>query len=178
MKIYFSVPDVGKDVHRALSNTEPFKGFDDGLGLGSPVEGDRWIVNGTPTGVFSTASVNDVAEYINGAWDFRTPTDGMFAYHLVENSYYSFDAEASSWESSAGSVLAKTETLVISGTTLELSYTPLGDLGVVQIGTMVGTDLKVENIEIITGTTGSTITLPAGYDGMYALVTYSYNGNA
>ena len=180
MKLYYSVPDTGKYVHRALSNTEPFKGFDDGSGLGTPAEGDRWIVSGTPTGDFSTATVNDVAEYVNGAWDFRTPTDGMFAYSITGNTYYSYDADNTTWENSEGSVVTKTETLVISGSPLTLTYSPLGDLGEVKIGTMEGSDLNIEAMEVITSSSisANVVTLPTSYDGKSALVTYSYNGNA
>jgi hypothetical protein len=180
MKLYYSIPDTGLDVHRALSNTEPFKGFDTGSGIGTPVEGDRWILSGTLVAPFNTGSVNDIAEYINGAWDFRTPTDGMFAYSIPGNTYYSYDADNTTWESSAGSVLTKTETIVISNTTFDLSFVPLGDLGEVKIGNIVNGDLKVKSMEIIESgsISGTTVTLPSDYDGQSAVVTYVYNSNA
>jgi len=47
--------------------------IDDGTHVGVPVEGDRYIVDDPPAGVFIGANAGDIAEYKDGAWNFYTP---------------------------------------------------------------------------------------------------------
>ena len=60
----------------------------------SPSEGDTYIVDST-TGDWSTASINDIAHYFSGGWNFITPVQGIDIYCIGDSGriYYT----GSSW---------------------------------------------------------------------------------
>lgn len=59
----------------------------------SPVEGQAWIVIGTPTGSNwgSDAQANQVAHYYAGIWHYHTPSEGWRFYVKSESIIYIFD---------------------------------------------------------------------------------------
>lgn len=78
----------------------------------SPTGGARYIVNGTPTGVWLTLGFaeHDVAEADgNGSWIKYTPVEGWFAYVTDENLYTAFVATA--WADQTGMAAAQSSVL-------------------------------------------------------------------
>lgn len=61
---------------------------------GSPAEGDRYIVGSSATGVWSGHD-NDIAEFVNSAWEFYTPSDGWRIDVVDEQGRYRFNG--TSW---------------------------------------------------------------------------------
>jgi len=60
---------------------------------GTPSEGDRYIVGGSPTGDWA-GHANAIAWYTGTAWAFDTPEEGWFVYIVDENKFYLFDGAA------------------------------------------------------------------------------------
>ena len=57
----------------------------------SPAEGDRYIVAGIG-GLWSPGTINDIARFRAGSWEFFTPVTGWRAYVADESVTYVFDA--------------------------------------------------------------------------------------
>lgn len=51
---------------------------------GSPSEGDCYILSGAGSGAWSAGAADDVALFINTAWEIRTPSDGWEAWVIDE----------------------------------------------------------------------------------------------
>lgn len=78
----------------------------------SPTGGNRYIVNGTPTGVWLTLGFaeDDIAEADgNGSWLKYSPAAGFFAYVADEDLFTKFDG--TSWEDQTGMGAADSSTL-------------------------------------------------------------------
>ncbi len=78
----------------------------------SPTAGARYIVNGTPTGAWSTLgfALHDVAEADgNGSWIKYTPSEGWFAYVEDENLFTAFVGTA--WADQTGMAAAQSSNL-------------------------------------------------------------------
>lgn len=78
----------------------------------SPTGGNRYIVNGTPTGVWLTLGFaeDDIAEADgNGSWLKYSPAAGFFAYVADEDLFSKFDG--TSWEDQTGMGAADSSTL-------------------------------------------------------------------
>ena len=60
---------------------------------GSPSEGDVYIVSGSATDAWLSHE-NDVAYYLNGAWEFISPREGMLLWLNDEDALYVWDATA------------------------------------------------------------------------------------
>ena len=60
---------------------------------GTPAEGDRYIVGGTPTGAWATHAA-DIAWYTGSAWAFDNAEEGWFVYVADENKFYLYDGAA------------------------------------------------------------------------------------
>jgi hypothetical protein len=64
---------------------------------GSPVEGQRWIVNdAAPSGTWAGHG-NDIAAWQDGGWQFSTPLPGWLAYVVDESLLIAWDGD--SWQS-------------------------------------------------------------------------------
>lgn len=57
---------------------------------GSPVEGDRYIVAGSPTGLWA-GQANRITAFYNGSWKFFTAKEGWLGYVQDENALYVFN---------------------------------------------------------------------------------------
>lgn len=78
----------------------------------SPVGGARYIINGSPTGAWSTLgfAANQVVESNgNGSWFAYTPASGWFAYVADEDLFTKYDG--SSWEDQTGMGAPSSSTL-------------------------------------------------------------------
>jgi len=64
-----------------------------------PAEGDRYIVGGTPTGLW-TDHAQSIAWYDGAAWQFDTPEEGWFVYVADEATFYLYASAA--WGEYAG----------------------------------------------------------------------------
>lgn len=60
---------------------------------GSPGEGDRYIVAGSPTGVWAGHAA-DIAVWQDGAWDFHDPREGWRCWVEDENAFLIFNGSA------------------------------------------------------------------------------------
>jgi hypothetical protein len=63
---------------------------------GSPSEGDRVIVGGSPTGAF-TGHAREIAQWSGSAWTFTAPKQGMVVFVLDENEPYKQTASSAPW---------------------------------------------------------------------------------
>lgn len=70
---------------------------------GSPAEGDRYIVAGSPTGAWS-GKANHIAFYYNGGWRFINPGEGFFVWVNDEDLLYVYTGSA--WSSTVSGSLA------------------------------------------------------------------------
>ncbi|MEM7695000.1 MAG: DUF2793 domain-containing protein [Pseudomonadota bacterium] len=61
----------------------------------SPVEGDRYIIAGSPTGIW-TGRATEIAAFQDGAWVYFAPRAGWTAYNEAESALLYFDG--ASWE--------------------------------------------------------------------------------
>lgn len=105
---------VDAEVSPLMSGPLPFFRVADRLTAppASPVGGARYIINGTPTGAWSTLGFaeEDVAEYDgNGSWFRYTPGAGWFAYVVDEDLFTKYDG--SSWEDQTGMGAPSSSTL-------------------------------------------------------------------
>jgi hypothetical protein len=70
---------------------------------GSPAEGERWIVGGSPTGAFS-GHADEVAAWQDAAWQFSAPQPGWVAFVVDEATLYYWTG--SSWDSLQSAITA------------------------------------------------------------------------
>jgi hypothetical protein len=75
---------------------------------GSPSDGARYIPKATATGAWS-GKENNIAHYVDGAWEFYPPREGFIAYLRDEDQLYLFTGSA--WIDLASSFA----TLAVSG---------------------------------------------------------------
>src|SRR6185503_17292140 len=60
---------------------------------GSPVDGDRYIVAGSPTGAW-TGHTKEIALFINLAWRFYAPKEGWTAWVNDEDVFYVYNGSS------------------------------------------------------------------------------------
>jgi hypothetical protein len=66
---------------------------------GSPVDGDAYIVDTSPTGAWS-GHAQDIAYFVAGTfneWRFMTPNSGWLAYVVALDKFYYYKASTTSW---------------------------------------------------------------------------------
>lgn len=116
---------------------------------GSPSEGDRHIVGGTPTGAWA-GHADEIARYLDGAWHFYEPTDGTVALRIDESLLLAYDGGWSTGINLDSAELVYRLTQAISGN---------------QLIDMAGDDYNVPESEagasayfVINAATGKTVT--------------------
>lgn len=63
---------------------------------GSPSEGDLYVVTATATGAW-TGEEDNIAYYVNAAWEFLTPYDGMIVWEDTLGYHQYWDEGATAW---------------------------------------------------------------------------------
>lgn len=128
---------------------------------GSPVAGARYIITGTPVGLWSGYAANDVVEADgNGGWVRYTPQEGWFARVLDEDLYTSFTGTV--WSDQVGMGSAASSHLKHAVFEHQLASGTSGGTSVA--GAMTQRTLNTTVVNTITGASLSAndITLPAG----------------
>lgn len=105
---------VDSEVQPAVLDGIPYLKITDRLTTppASPVGGARYIINGSPTGAWSTLgfAANQIAESDgNGSWFAYTPASGWFAYVADEDLFTKYDG--TSWEDQTGMGAPSSSTL-------------------------------------------------------------------
>lgn len=110
---------------------------------GSPTDGQRYIVAGSPTGAWS-GHAKDIAIYESTAWVFYTPKEGWIAWVADEDKVYVYDgaawAELSAAGGSAHNLLSATHSdttahvavrgdIVVADSTPKFARLPIGGAG-------------------------------------------------
>lgn len=82
---------------------------------GTPADGARYIVGGTPTGAW-VGNEDAVAVWVaaDAAWTFLTPVEGWRAYVVDEEADYVFDGTAWALVASGGGVADRTDVTALS----------------------------------------------------------------
>lgn len=89
---------------------------------GSPVEGDMYIVAGSPTGAW-VGHATHLAEWFAAAWLFYIPAEGWLAYDRTANALLVFDGAA--WVALLGGATGTTTVALTSGVAATLLTIPL-----------------------------------------------------
>ena len=71
---------------------------------GTPSEGDRYIVGGSPTGAW-VGHAKSIAWYTGSAWAFDAPEEGWFVYVADETTFYLYTGSAWANYSTPGDML-------------------------------------------------------------------------
>lgn len=97
---------------------------------GSEVQGDLYLISGSPTGAWSSFAQHDIVQYTNSAWvKFTPPTDsGWVAFVKNENKYYRFIDSAwvseSATDTVAGTIETATQAEMEAATSTTVAVTP------------------------------------------------------
>ena len=78
---------------------------------GSPANGDRYLLTGSPTGAQWSTQANKLAVYVGTAWKFFTPKEGMFSWIDDEDLFMRYTGAA--WvDVAASSFIPRTATIL------------------------------------------------------------------
>lgn len=129
----------------------------------SPTGGARYIINGSPTGAWSTLgfAANQVAESDgNGSWFSYPPQAGWMAYVVDEDLFTKYDG--ASWEDQTGMSAPSSSTLKVAVFENSLANGTVGGTGT--SGAWTARPLETSAVNTITGASlaSNQITLPVG----------------